>query len=203
MPVCQQKSQFIPTLPVWEGYPTLPSLPKMWGNVAPGTSWATADGAPWLLWRVSFLICSFGACFSWCGLCFASGVCPQSSWKRWGRFATLQVFDRVTRCDQRNSGGFGMDVYACVYYLLLSLVLSKITVTERAQAIHSCPCDFPFCAPCALEGWAVCCPPSFRGMQGPQEQPPAPQLLQALSLKCRHPTKRQSARGVRVLHILV
>lgn len=65
-----------------------------------------------------------------------------------------------------------MDVYAGVYYLLLSLVLSKITVAERDQAGHSCPSDFPFCALFALEGQAVCCPPSFRGTRGPQEQPP-------------------------------
>lgn len=65
-----------------------------------------------------------------------------------------------------------MDVYAGVYYLLLSLVLYKITIAERAQAEHSCPSDFPFCSLCALEGWAVCCPPSFRGTRGPEEQPP-------------------------------
>lgn len=42
-------------------------------------------------------------------------------------FAAMQVSEGVTHHDQRCSGGLGLDICAFVYYLLLSLVLSKIT----------------------------------------------------------------------------
>lgn len=55
-------------------------------------------------------------------------------------FAALQVSGSVARRDQRSSGGLGLDICAFVYYLLLSLILSKITLTERTRAKHSFPC---------------------------------------------------------------
>lgn len=59
------------------------------------------------------------------------------------RFAALQVFDSVAPWDQRSSGGLGLDIYAFVYYLLLSLILSKITLAERAWA-KQLPRSFPY-----------------------------------------------------------
>lgn len=104
-------------------------------------------------------------------------------------FAAMQVSDGVARHDQRCSGGLGLDIYAFVYYLLLSLVLSKITRSERAQAKHSRLHGFPCC---------VLCTPGLTGEKRCHlELPALHQLLQELlrPLRCGHPTRDVFAQG--------
>lgn len=49
------------------------------------------------------------------------------------RFTALQVLGSMVCWDQRSSGGLRLYIYVGFYYLLLSLVLSKITQTEKLR----------------------------------------------------------------------
>lgn len=121
------------------------------------------------LWRASSPFHRSVACFSAAQLAQISfteighgmlgGVFLVSPPSLLAGFAALQVSDGVARRDQRSSGGLGLDICAFVYYLLLSLILSKITLTERTRAKHSFPCRV-LCTPGLIAGRLELPPPS-------------------------------------------
>lgn len=84
------------------------------------------------------------ACYSWWGV---FGVSPTIL----ARFTALQVLDSMVCWDQRSSGGLRLYIYVVFYYLLLSLILSKITQTEKLRQ-NSCLCSVSYC-PCCTPGF--------------------------------------------------
>lgn len=84
------------------------------------------------------------ACYSWWGV---FGVSPTIL----ARFTALQVLDSMVCWDQRSSGGLRLYIYVVFYYLLLSVILSKITQTEKLRQ-NSCVRSVSYCA---------CCTPGF------------------------------------------
>lgn len=80
------------------------------------------------------------ACYSWWCI---FGVSPTIL----ARFTALQVLDSMVCWDQRSSGGLRLYIYVVFYYLLLSLILSKITQTEKLRQ-NSCLCSVSYCACC-------------------------------------------------------
>lgn len=102
------------------------------------------------------------------------------------RFAALRVFGGVARWDQRCSGGLGLDTYAFVYYLLLSLMLSKINWKSSGKTVASAVFLTVSSALRASPGEAV--------LPGAA---PHHQLLRALRhpLTCGHPPRAVCAQG--------